>query len=719
MSLRDFVVRIIQPSYMEGTGVALSIPDNSKSPKYIRWLVSHSWEEEVGQLFEDVLSMSKHVESRYGSDEDDGVFICALALYQGADEEIQRQVTQGSADVKQGSFARILQSTKDRGGGVWIIANEALVAKGQGLYSRLWCGWEAYNAKKENVRILLHPQRSTPRHLFGDIDPTQYSLKDGRCGNPHQQKEADAKNEAVIRASVEAEGGWEKVDSTITILMLQIIKDPDFVARFISHKSRAISDAALLTLGKLTMPNLPTVHAAAAHADAVASLLGSRESAVYTLQTMGEMGCLAAAKKMFHSDKDVQRKALMVMQFFTRMVEQSVANHDDESLMFPATCAIIEDIDLDKPLPGENELDASTQITSEISMTAYVGSEEQKPKTNEDAPASFEEGESVEVWSSSQKRWFANWTVEDIAETQRVEGGYIVLAGSVCVEFFGCNSKWIAPSEIQDSLRKASKQSNVTKTAVKRESLATTGITAAMMRLADSSRCEMPRPLAAHVSMTANAGSEDQEPKTKAVVKRESMATTGITAEMIRQADQARCEMPRPLAAHVGLLQEKPICQVPATRTSVEKSDSHKKLLGENELGSSSQITSRISAKAHEFGVEKQKAETKAFVKPVVQPPGYPTLLASFERRAPDSSTSFCIQPGGIASELGNSMNRAISNISQKQTGFFPIDDKFQREFSSIQSVKAKSMRTMPGVPCLQSAPLQSVGLPGVQSWRR
>merc|ERR1712224_700567 len=97
----------------------------------------------------------------------------------------------------------ILLSVKALRGALCIISNENLRRQSMGLYSRLWCGWEAFQASANGVHIVLHPDRSTKEHLFGRGEMRTISLRDGSCGPPKNQSAADKHNKKQITEAIE------------------------------------------------------------------------------------------------------------------------------------------------------------------------------------------------------------------------------------------------------------------------------------------------------------------------------------------------------------------------------------------------------------------------------------------------------------------------------------------------------------------------------------
>jgi len=249
MSVRSFVENIIKPNFKGGQSVALSFQE-SPHPLTIRWLVSHCWDEETEQFLLDVIFLAE----QQGCSPDEGIFICCFCLFQGDEDELFAQVGQGLSDIRLGCFAQVLAEVKEQKGEVWVIANDAMLSTDNGLYSRLWCGWEAYQAKEKGVRIILHPRCSTLQHLFGN-EWKRFSLKDGSCGNPSQKTPTDATSERCIRLAIENGLGWAEVDATVKVAVLnswsQSTDNLQNAMEFLGDSHRGVREAALLKASHL------------------------------------------------------------------------------------------------------------------------------------------------------------------------------------------------------------------------------------------------------------------------------------------------------------------------------------------------------------------------------------------------------------------------------------------------------------------------------------
>mmetsp|Transcript_121618 Transcript_121618/g.224139 ORF Transcript_121618/g.224139 Transcript_121618/m.224139 type:complete len:552 (+) Transcript_121618:109-1764(+) len=311
MSVRHLVEEIIVPRYTEGQSVALA---KKTVPTRIRWLVSHCWDEGVEDFFQDLVSMLKHV-----CKEDDGIFVCFLCVFQGSNDEVRMQVTQNSERAEDGCFARVLKSVKHTSGTLCVIPNENLVRAGQGLYSRLWCGWEAYQASEQGIRVWIHPKRSSPQHLFGRGELCNYTLQHGSCGNPSAKSELDGLTEAQIRSAIESGLGWSSVDAKIKIALLNSWEYGSAnVLPFMQDKDDRVFEAALLAFEKLG-------EAAAMHAERLADYFPRSPFRIaQTLMGMQSAGVAEVAKRLFHADPRVQDAAADALQRYLERRKRSL-----------------------------------------------------------------------------------------------------------------------------------------------------------------------------------------------------------------------------------------------------------------------------------------------------------------------------------------------------------------------------------------------------------
>jgi hypothetical protein len=206
MNARDMVKEIINRDFSK-TSVALSF--NHKEPIPIEHLFSHCWDENINEFLLDVLSSPV--------EEDVGVFICFFSLYQGSEDEIDLQVTQGSGNILDGCFAKVLNAVKDHKGSMTVVPNEVLKETGSGLYSRLWCSWEVYNAYAFEIPIQVWPPyKCNPQYLFGSGGITTFTSQSGHCGPPDENGVYPInKDEILISNAVMSDCGWEQIDQIL------------------------------------------------------------------------------------------------------------------------------------------------------------------------------------------------------------------------------------------------------------------------------------------------------------------------------------------------------------------------------------------------------------------------------------------------------------------------------------------------------------------------
>jgi len=180
-SIRDFVAKFVIPA-TRGKGMGMALMVNSTHPLEVDTMISHSWEENARQFFEDIDGVVKDGET---------VFICFLALYQPAPNDIVGPSIsdQLGDDINNGPFFEVLHTVKSKGGRMITITHTA-----GAVYDRMWCVWEAYNA----VMIDLPIEFTNRGQLFSS--PTA-SSRNARCGNPQLPMNED---ERSIRLAIEA-----------------------------------------------------------------------------------------------------------------------------------------------------------------------------------------------------------------------------------------------------------------------------------------------------------------------------------------------------------------------------------------------------------------------------------------------------------------------------------------------------------------------------------
>eukprot|EP00931_Biecheleriopsis_adriatica_P053242 TRINITY_DN31134_c0_g1_i1.p1 TRINITY_DN31134_c0_g1~~TRINITY_DN31134_c0_g1_i1.p1 ORF type:complete len:362 (+),score=39.82 TRINITY_DN31134_c0_g1_i1:92-1087(+) len=213
MSVRDMVKDILAPEYQK-RHLSVAVNFNRVERLSIMHLISHSWDENTLEFLQDVLS------SCVG--ESAGLFICFFSVYQGTVKEINVQVTGGSNDIREGCFATVLSHVKRDGGKMIVVPNDTLKENGQGLYSRLWCSWELYNANTTEIPLEFHPpQKVTEAHLLGATSIENFSTRKGHCGPPADWDNVD---EAQIISAVG--DAWEAMDRDVKDAIRWIMTHP-------------------------------------------------------------------------------------------------------------------------------------------------------------------------------------------------------------------------------------------------------------------------------------------------------------------------------------------------------------------------------------------------------------------------------------------------------------------------------------------------------------
>jgi len=197
MTTRQLVKAIIQVSYTKGRGVALAYNENE--PIEVTVFVSHSWDGGVKDFFEDIPCLVAV----------GGIFISFLSIYQGTADEINIQVTQGSANPNGDAFASVLNNIKTHRGKMIVVPSDNMTSVG--LFSRLWCCWEIFSAVRLSLPIHVHPWRRTEAHLFGDSGKSSFSSESSNCGDPLEKVLTE--DEKRIRSAMT--GCWKNMNSAI------------------------------------------------------------------------------------------------------------------------------------------------------------------------------------------------------------------------------------------------------------------------------------------------------------------------------------------------------------------------------------------------------------------------------------------------------------------------------------------------------------------------
>lgn len=240
-----------------GTGMGVALLLNRRCPQKVNLMVSHSWEENAGRFFDDLLAHMRP---------DEVAFVCFLALYQAEDGMGPYIIQQlGTESIEESPFMRVMISMANpcrrawlknhlQGHSFWntarlaigglrvaataisniraikqyyrtapdnaaaslrnveqlfargrmlVVPNEELRESGQGLYSRLWCVFEVCCATQLGLPIYF-TDRSGPEYLYG-MDALNSGSKYARCGDPAEPPNND---ERRIRAAIESYPRW-------------------------------------------------------------------------------------------------------------------------------------------------------------------------------------------------------------------------------------------------------------------------------------------------------------------------------------------------------------------------------------------------------------------------------------------------------------------------------------------------------------------------------
>lgn len=150
------VNRYFVTPWTKETGRSIALMMNP-DPKKADLMLSHSWAEDIDKV-EDCLRQVQ-VAKQQAIPECTYVFFCTFSLYQAEDEHgpsIEEQ-------VRQDPFAKIIGSKPAYG----MAVLHTLAAD---LYTRLWCGYEIYNAVQHGVRAFaVYPDEQSYTSFF-DFD---------------------------------------------------------------------------------------------------------------------------------------------------------------------------------------------------------------------------------------------------------------------------------------------------------------------------------------------------------------------------------------------------------------------------------------------------------------------------------------------------------------------------------------------------------------------
>lgn len=206
--VRTFVERCVKPR-TQGTGMGMSLLLNQDKPLEVTVMISHAWDEHAGRFFEDI---EEHVK------EEEVLFICFLAIYQnedGAGPSISEQL---GGIITQGPFADVITNLRPRWiswgprphfrsppkGRMLVITNLEAA-----LYTRMWCIWEVYIAKRSKVPI----QYTSRGVLFESRDA---SSRHARCGRPDAPLNSD---ERGIRRVIESLPLLDRCEKSVVIII--------------------------------------------------------------------------------------------------------------------------------------------------------------------------------------------------------------------------------------------------------------------------------------------------------------------------------------------------------------------------------------------------------------------------------------------------------------------------------------------------------------------
>jgi len=205
--MREYVQSTIEP-LTEGTGMGFALFMNQEKPLKARVMISHAWDEPICDF----------VEAIERSGEEGPFWICALSIYQNSDESKGVTIAeQLGSDPKFGPFATVLKGADLM---LAVLTHEC------NIYTRLWCAYELYFARSNDVNVRLAPHIA-PADLFNGklqkdicVNEAENRVKsiEARCGRPGNKMNED---EVAIRKEVnDSTGGFDRVDEVVERIRL-------------------------------------------------------------------------------------------------------------------------------------------------------------------------------------------------------------------------------------------------------------------------------------------------------------------------------------------------------------------------------------------------------------------------------------------------------------------------------------------------------------------
>ncbi|CAE8672439.1 unnamed protein product [Polarella glacialis] len=176
--------------YTRGSGSGVALCLNAKLPLQSQVMLSHCWGESLEEVRVALLSLE-------GLAPDTSLWFCILANYQCGDEAGDVGPTL-QEQLDQDPFGRVIRLPTLR-------AMAVIQTSTAEVYERLWCVYEIAEAVTGGVRTCsVTSNRGTSQELKAAVIDTEA----GKCSN--------ARDEEMIRSKIQAQGGYEKLNKTIT-----------------------------------------------------------------------------------------------------------------------------------------------------------------------------------------------------------------------------------------------------------------------------------------------------------------------------------------------------------------------------------------------------------------------------------------------------------------------------------------------------------------------
>jgi len=175
--------------YTRGTGNGVSLSLNAETPLQAQIMLSHSWAESMGEVLVALLNFPALTPETV-------MWFCIFANYQCGDEpgDCGPTVTE---QLSQDPFGRVIRQPS-------LIGMCVIQTSTAEVYERLWCVYEIAEAVHSGVFVCsVTCAAETRMKLQIDVVDTSGA----KCGR--------AEDDAMIRAKIEEQGGFERLNETI------------------------------------------------------------------------------------------------------------------------------------------------------------------------------------------------------------------------------------------------------------------------------------------------------------------------------------------------------------------------------------------------------------------------------------------------------------------------------------------------------------------------